>query len=347
MEKATTSLFLFQIDPKHYQQHNYLTFCNDVLVSILRYAAATKLSTTKLEFNTKADFDAFEQAKKESEDWQEWLLYNGHHNELYEAYFRHTFFSLIADFCNYMLESINCAAKMKVAVSYALLRKPLKETLGYIEWLYINRNELLDLLIHGNPRDLEIKRPRAQKNTSLIEEKRGATSYYDFRYNMSSEISLEHIWNNANHLITTRCSFSKTAPGSLNFVFNDEFSLRKFSDYYYITVPAIMSYAVDLICDIFEGFAPITDYTILVNKMNRTLKALIPLDQTSSVDFKSLCKEFNFNMICPKCRGVFDVDDELLQSMANDHLVCPHCQTIIDTTQYMFDWEESDLLSAK
>lgn len=51
---------------------------------------------------------------------------------LNEAYYRHIFFSLVADFCSYMLESINCAAKMKVAVSYALLRKPLKDTLGYI-----------------------------------------------------------------------------------------------------------------------------------------------------------------------------------------------------------------------
>lgn len=59
---------------------------------------------------------------------------------LNEAYYRHIFFSLVADFCSYMLESINCAAKMKVAVSYALLRKPLKDTLGYIEWLCVDRN---------------------------------------------------------------------------------------------------------------------------------------------------------------------------------------------------------------
>ena len=112
METATNSLFSFQIDPKHYNQHNYLTFCNDVLVSILRYADANNLANIKLEFNAKADFDAFEQAKKDSDDWQEWLLHNGHHDEMYEAYFRHTFFSLIADFCNYMLESITCAAQM-------------------------------------------------------------------------------------------------------------------------------------------------------------------------------------------------------------------------------------------
>lgn len=63
---------------------------------------------------------------EQDEKWQEWLITHGHREEMYEVYYRHTFFSLVADFCSYMLESINCAAKMKVAVSYALLRKPSK-----------------------------------------------------------------------------------------------------------------------------------------------------------------------------------------------------------------------------
>lgn len=342
MEKETNS-FPFRIDPKHYCRHNYLTFCNDVLVSILQYADANKLSGSKLIFKDKAEADAFEQAEKESDDWQEWLLQHGHRDEMYEAYYRHTFFSLIADFCSYMLESINCAAKMKVAVSYALLRKPLKDTLGYIEWLYVDRNELLDLLVHGKPSDLEIKRQIARKHTSLMEEKRGSTSYYSFRYDMDSDTSLEHIWNNANHLITTRGKFSKTAPGSLNFVFTGESDLRKFSDYYYTTVPAIMSYALNLICDMFESFAPLTEYTLLINKTNRTLKALSLVDGAGFDDIERIYKESGFPIICPECKQSFEMTDDLLLSMANDELVCPNCQKKIDTTRYMFDWEDIDI----
>ena len=83
------------------------------------------------------------------------------------------------------------------------------------------------------------------------------SSFLDFRYDKTSETSLEHIWNNANHLITTKYRLSKTEPGNLNFVFADEAILRKFSGYYYVTVPAIMSYAVNLICEMFEEFAPL------------------------------------------------------------------------------------------
>ena len=135
------SEFVFQIEPKHYQKHNYLTYCNDILVSILRYTDQHRLSSVQIRFKNEADAKLFSQLEKDSDTLQDWLLQNGYKEQMYEGYYRHTLFSLIADFCHYMLESINCAAKMKVAVSYALLRKPLKDTLGYIEWLYADRTE--------------------------------------------------------------------------------------------------------------------------------------------------------------------------------------------------------------
>lgn len=133
--KELHSEFTFQIEPKHYFKHNYLTYCNDVLVSMLKYADEEKMASVSIDLGNGENIE-FEQDEK----WQEWLITHGHREEMYEVYYRHTFFSLVADFCSYMLESINCAAKMKVAVSYALLRKPLKDTLGYIEWLRVDRN---------------------------------------------------------------------------------------------------------------------------------------------------------------------------------------------------------------
>ena len=131
--KELHSEFTFQIEPKHYFKHNYLTYCNDVLVSMLKYADEEKMASVSIDLGNGENIE-FEQDEK----WQEWLITHGHREEMYEVYYRHTFFSLVADFCSYMLESINCAAKMKVAVSYALLRKPLKDTLGYIEWSECN-----------------------------------------------------------------------------------------------------------------------------------------------------------------------------------------------------------------
>ena len=343
MRKIKSSTFPFQIDPRHYHKHNYLTFCNDVLVSILKYADTHKLSSSNLQFQSKSDLNVFEQVMKTSDDWQEWLLNHGHREEMYEAYFMHTLFSLVADFCNYMLESINCAAKMKIAVSYALLRKPLKDTLGYIEWLYADRDELIDLLVSGRPEDLVITKEKALKHVFIIEEKHGKSSYFDFRYNKASETSLEHIWNNANHLVTTKYRLSKTSPGNLNFVFTDENGLRSFSDYYYITVPCIMSYAVDIICEMFEDFAGLNEYTILMNKLNRLLKSLTLLEKPSFSDIRKLCLDGEVPIICPRCGLKLKMTDNRILKLLQNQCFCIRCRKKIDTSRYNFDWEKIDI----
>lgn len=90
--KELYSDFVFQIDPKHYNRHNYLTFCNDVLVSILKYADENRLSTIKISFSCRDDAEQFQKISGESGDWQTWLLKNNYKDDLYEGFFRHTFF---------------------------------------------------------------------------------------------------------------------------------------------------------------------------------------------------------------------------------------------------------------
>lgn len=337
--KELHSEFTFQIEPKHYFKHNYLTYCNDVLVSMLKYADEEKMASVSIDLGNGENIE-FEQDEK----WQEWLITHGHREEMYEVYYRHTFFSLVADFCSYMPESINCAAKMKVAVSYALLRKPLKDTLGYIEWLRVDRNGMLDLLASGKPEDLVITKEKALEHTSLIEGNCKMSSFFDFRYNKASETSLEHIWNNANHLITTKYKLSKTEPGNLNFVFADEAILRSFSDYYYITVPAIMSYAVNLICEMFEEFAPLNKYTVLMNKLNRTLRSFEMLETISFDDAKKLYSSGNVPIVCPRCGLKMKMTDKKMLKFISNKCTCSRCLKTIKTGRYIFDWEKVDFV---
>lgn len=343
-DNGSHSDFIFQIEPKHYEKHNYLTYCNDVLVSILKYVDQEKISSIKIEFRSEIDAHLFKKIEKDSEDWQSWLMEHGYTKELYEAYYRHTFFSLVVDFCHYMLESINCAAKMNVSVSYALLRKPLKDTLGYIEWLCVDKDELLGLLTRGSPKELEIYKEKARIHTSAIEEKYGGNSYFNFRYNKSDKTSLEHIWNNANHLITTKYSLSKTEPGNLNFIFAEEGELRHFSDYYYITVPAIMQYATNLICDMFESFAPLNRYTILMNHLNRALKAFALVESSSFNDMKEIIDNYKLPIICPQCGLKMKMTNNRMSKFFSGKCVCSRCRYTIKTNQYIFDWQKIDFV---
>lgn len=128
---------------------------------------------------------------------------------------------------------------------------------------------------------------------SIDEQLHGDSSYFGFRYDKSSETSLEHIWNNANHLVITKYKLSKTEPRNLNYVFADEAILRRFSDHYYLVVPAIMRYAIDLICDMFEEFVHLNKYTIMINKFNRILHALEILEKESFEQVGNIYRDFD------------------------------------------------------
>lgn len=326
----------FMISPENYDKHNFLVFCNNVLVSILKYADQNKLSSTQIQFTTSAERQAFNNFTESSDDWQDWLYVHGHKTELYETYFKHTFFSLIADFCSYLSESINSAAKMKVAVSYALLRKPLKDTLGCLEWLFADRNEFLNILVNGTPKDLEITKPKAYKHTSYVEEKLHLPSYFNFRYNKTTPTSLEHIWNNANHLVTTKYSISKTHPGSLNFIFTAEKDLRRYSDYYYLTVPAIMSYVISLVCEMFEGFTLLSDYTIAMNQLNRCVKMQLLAKSSTQL----ILPDVDLPIVCPSCGFKMEMTKTRMLKFAAHQYICFRCYQKIHTDRYIFDWED-------
>ena len=47
--KELHSEFTFQIEPNHYFKHNYLTYCNDVLVSMLKYADEEKMASVSID----------------------------------------------------------------------------------------------------------------------------------------------------------------------------------------------------------------------------------------------------------------------------------------------------------
>lgn len=49
--KELHSEFTFQIEPKHYFKHNYLTYCNDVLVSMLKYADEEKMASVSIDLS--------------------------------------------------------------------------------------------------------------------------------------------------------------------------------------------------------------------------------------------------------------------------------------------------------
>ncbi len=329
---------VLQIDPKYYPLHKYLTHCCNICASILKLVDAKHLCNFKLNFQSEEHKKSFAEITEVEGDWQHWLIENGYAEPLYRLYYAHTFYSLVADYCNYLLESINCAAQMKVAVSYALLRKPFKDNLAYIEWLYIDHRDIISRLLNESPSKLLINKKEVKGRIEKIKALTDLYGFYETRYDSSDPSSLEHIWNNANHLVTTYLDYSKTPQGSLNLIFPNETYFEDLTDFYYFIVPGLVSYATDLICDVFETLAELNTETIKANHVIRVLRHASTIDTASINDVLETCRTNNIELSCPQCGESIPLISENIDSLLDDAYICK-CGYTLKTGFYMFDWE--------
>lgn len=344
MDRSNVCEINIKIPPDYHAMHDYLIFCTDTLVSILHYADKVDLNSETLQFKSKDKLKEFEQIIENTKDgddlWHDWLISHGFKDKMYYSYYKHTLFSLLADFCHFIFESINNAAKMKVAVAYTLLRKPLRETLYYFEWLYTDRNEIIELLINGESSALAIKKNKAKELADSIQKTLGFDCYFDFRYEKNSPESLERIWNQANHIITND-RYAKTSNGNLNFIFLDSDNTNEFINYYYLLVPNIMSYVLELTVIMFEDMSEISDYTKIMNRIIRIgkLTLLNKNELTISEIIKSFKNQLPFT--CPSCGHEKALNSKVFKQLLINNHFCKKCNYSIDTSMYMFDWEKT------
>ena len=91
-----------KIDKEHLLRYHFLNYCRYCLVSMLEYANEKNLSSTVINFKSENDGLLFkEYCDNDGKNTEEWLTNNGYKDVLYESYYKHLFFSLLVDFCNY------------------------------------------------------------------------------------------------------------------------------------------------------------------------------------------------------------------------------------------------------
>lgn len=114
--------------PSEFQfSHDYCVFLHDVLTDIVVSGEQARLFDVSIQFSTAEEGAAFE--KSHVEDVIGWLESNNYASHAQEVIYRQVLVALLSDFCHFTFEGLRSSSKGKVTVSYALLRKPLKETL--------------------------------------------------------------------------------------------------------------------------------------------------------------------------------------------------------------------------
>jgi hypothetical protein len=204
--------------------HDLCLMNHDILVELLRSGEDSGLFQQDFCFKDEADRNAFE----ESEDIFDWLDKTRRDDD-YSLFLRRTVFpAVLSDLLHFIYEALETSRKAKLTVSYALIRKPLQESLCLLEWII---SDPTNFVAHMRTRPQELRSQKAggweqhakriEDVLRLIGESRrfDATYLAKLRYDKKSEDSFDGICNLATHLITDHAAL-RTERLNINFIFS-------------------------------------------------------------------------------------------------------------------------------
>lgn len=177
---------------------------------------------------------------------------------LYSLYKEKLFAYLLCDFCHYMYESLHCVFEFKPQIAYTLARKPLIDDIFYFQYLYLESDEVIDLILSENASDKDVGNKnnfdKDKKQSKIISEQIGFTYVNPFTLRRDKEVEYS-ILNNCNksmHISTSRQTVSITQSGELNFIFMDDNVIEGYIKLYLNTVPLLLFYVGRIVLSINE-----------------------------------------------------------------------------------------------
>ncbi len=177
---------------------------------------------------------------------------------LYSLYKEKLFAYLLCDFCHYMYESLHCVFEFKPQIAYTLARKPLIDDIFYFQYLYLESDEVIDLILSENASDKDVGNKnnfdKDRKQSKIISEQIGFTYVNPFtlRRDKKVEYSILNNCNKSMHISTSRQTVSITQSGELNFIFMDDNVIEGYIKLYLNTVPLLLFYVGRIVLSINE-----------------------------------------------------------------------------------------------
>jgi len=319
--------------------HDYCIYLHDILAHFIVFGEKKRIFNVQLTLSNENEAKSFERAS-DIDIW-DWLEKYGYSEILGEILIKSLFPALLSDLCHFVYESLSCSRKAKLTVAYALLRKPLKENLHYLEWLLSDPEEFLNTFYNKESIELSFNRignPDRIKNVIKNAKDRipnklafDAEFLYDLRFNKACPYGFDGSWNKATHLVTTKDPIA-TEKQNFNFIFsNDESRLSQWS-HLYGRLPYILFYAVE-ICEMLMAFIMkklMPDYA--ESSFHRSLGFIIWGIETQKFDNKQSqvrrASEGLSELVldCPQCNQKIEPDENLIRTLYETlKMKCPNC----------------------
>lgn len=327
---------------KYRFSHDFCFFLHDQLVEALKSGEEASI------FNHEITMEPDEISAIEGLDGDkliDWLENNDHKDLVLILYYKQICAALLSDMLHFIYEALQCSKKGKLTVTYALLRKPFKENLFFLEWLLGDPGDFLTRFDIGNIKELSINSAltgsekihiisKAIKNTP-VGEWLSAEFIYALRFDKKNEDSMEPLFQKANHLVTT-FRFLETEKQNFNFVFSTDESWESQWDHLYTFLPILLFHAVQVFEGLLSKFAKRADGFDLTEL--RTLIGFAFWSRDCYLEFEhdTLFKEIHkhlktANLHCDSCKSPIEFEDEQLLALYEDYMIsCNKCEWNFD-----------------
>jgi len=320
--------------------HDFSYFLHDLLVQIIASGEESGIFDVQV---TIEDEDKRSDLSH-SNDALAWLEANGYRQVAEEVAYRLTFLALLSDFALFVYEALSCSRKDKLVVAFALLRKPLKDNLFYLEWMLVDRAGFLSALLDQGADSLrnrndEKRQMELMEQVSAILADNGAFDaglVRELRYRKDSAIGLDRFLTQAHHLVTVESAAIKTEHRNLNLIFRSQGVSEGQWAHLYGTLPYLLNYAVEVAECILGTFAPTEPEFLFRMRMRRNAGLLFWASEMPTigapVDFGAMLAECQlvFPKECPACEALWSLDAHSLkgsyrQIYESGSLICPNC----------------------
>lgn len=313
--------------------HNFCFFLHDQLVAALKSGEESRIFDVELVSDQRIP-DGLE-----GEQLFEWLSNNGHRSTILSMYYRQITAALLADMLHFLYEALRCSAKGKITVTFALLRKPLKENLLYLEWLLADPGDMLSAFEDEKPAAKSIKTLADFRKKEIIQLAADKTSMgrwldadliYDLRYNKKFAAGFENLFQKANHLVTSFKSL-ETEPANFNFVFSNDDAHHSQWNGLYSYLPPLLLHTVEIVEGLLATFAKRQEGIDLTQIRNAIGFAHWidsgPHRHLGSDVFKDMKSALlGEKLPCPSCKTEIFSSDESMIKLYNENTVsCAVC----------------------
>lgn len=240
----------YYLPKEFWEKHDYCEFLINQVEDLLLNKTFKDLQTQTITFP-----DEFTSIIKDIDDEKNHLfdILEEHNftSELNDIVRNQLLNALIRETCYSIQESLFCSLKMRMTITFTLLRKPFLEIL-IILMKILNEEDFIEKFNKKENYDPikttpEQKKSLIEKTNKFLFDKYDCNDLFQYIFDKDDSDSIFNITNNAIHLFTDRNPISKTEKQNLNFIFSNYENTKSQWEYIYLTLPMILSFLTDLI----------------------------------------------------------------------------------------------------